>query len=366
MMKKPLLLIVLLSVLHILSFAQDTTKLVAPEVSLLSISGYVEAYYSYDLGQPANHERPGFVYSYSKHNEVNLNLGYIKASYNASAVRANFALMAGTYPQYNLAGEQGLLKNVFEANAGIKLSKSYNLWLDAGVMPSHIGFESAIGKDCWTLTRSILADNSPYYEAGVKLGYTSASEKWYAAAMYLNGWQRIQRLPASQTPSFGTQVTYKPGTNTTLNWSTYAGNEKPDSVAQWRYFNNFYAIVQVTPKLGLTGGFDIGFEQMAKGSSKYNMWYAPLLKVQYKFTDTWRATVRGEYYSDANGVIMATGTPNGFMTSGLSMNFDYLPAKNIMLRFEGRTFQSKDKIFMLHNKASSQNYFFTTSLAVSF
>lgn len=60
-------------------------------------------------------------------------------------------------------------------------------------MPSHIGFESAIGKDCWNLTRSILADNSPYYETGIKLGYTSKNEKLYLAGMYLNGWQRIQK-----------------------------------------------------------------------------------------------------------------------------------------------------------------------------
>jgi hypothetical protein len=43
-------------------------------------------------------------------------------------------------------------------------------------MPSHIGFESAIGKDCATLTRSILADNSPYYEAGVKIDITSKTK----------------------------------------------------------------------------------------------------------------------------------------------------------------------------------------------
>jgi hypothetical protein len=38
--------------------------------------------------------------------------------------------------------------------------------IDAG-MPSHIGLKKALcGKDCGL---SILADNSPYYEAGVKI-----------------------------------------------------------------------------------------------------------------------------------------------------------------------------------------------------
>ena len=212
------------------------------EKSPFTFSGYMETYYSYDFGEPDNHVRPGFFYSHNKHNEVNLNLGLAKVNYSQDNVRGNFALMAGTYGEYNLATEQGLLKNVYEANVGVKIAKNQNLWIDAGVMPSHIGFESAIGKDCMTLTRSILADNSPYYEAGVKIGYTSKSEKWYLAAMYLNGWQRIQKVEGNQTPAFGTQITFKPSSLIALNWSTYIGNEQPDNDRKWRYFNNFYAL----------------------------------------------------------------------------------------------------------------------------
>ncbi len=144
--------------------------------SPISFSGYLETYYSFDFGNPKQHNRPYF-YSHNKHNELNLNLGFIKANYIKDNLRGNIALMAGTYPEYNLASEEDGLKNIFEANVGVKISSKHNLWIDAGIMPSHIGFESAIGKDCVNLTRSLLADNSPYYETGVKLGYTSPSEK---------------------------------------------------------------------------------------------------------------------------------------------------------------------------------------------
>jgi len=137
--------------------------------SAITLSAYAEAYYSFDMAQPDDHLRPGFFYSFNRHNEVNLNLGMIKLAYAKKNVRGNFALMAGTYAQYNLAAEPELLRSVFEANAGVKLSRTKNLWFDAGIMPSHIGFESAIGKDCWNLTRSILADNTPYYEAGARV-----------------------------------------------------------------------------------------------------------------------------------------------------------------------------------------------------
>ena len=342
-------------------FAQDTTK-----SNPLTLSGYAEAYYSYDFGNPSNHQRPSFFYSFNRHNETNLNLGFIKANYSENNVRGNFAIMAGTYAQYNLASEQALLRNVFEANAGFKISKKNNLWIDAGIMPSHLGFESAIGKDCWTLTRCILGDNSPYYEAGVKLGFTSKNEKLYLAAMYLNGWQRIQRIPGNQTPAGGTQITYKPNSNITLNWSSYVGNEQPDSLKLWRYFNNFYGVVQVTEKFGITAGFDIGFQQKAKDSSAYNNWYAPVLLLQYKPTSKIRIAARGEYYVDENGVIIFTGTKNGFQTIGYSLNFDYLPTSNVLFRVEGRGLSSVDDIFTMNNKPSFENYFITTALSFSF
>lgn len=341
--------------------AQDSTK-----TNPLTISGYAEVYYSYDLGNPENHERPPFFYSYNRHNEVNLNLGYLKANYTTDKIRANFALMSGTYAQYNLSAEHPIFQHLLEGNVGVKISKNHNLWVDAGVMSSHIGFESAVGKDCWNLTRSLLAENSPYYESGVKLGYTTKNEKLYLAAMYLNGWQHIQKLPGNNTPAFGTQLTAKPNDKITFNWSTFIGNEKPDTLAEWRYFNNFYGQFQLTKKFGVIAGFDIGFQQMKKDTNAYNNWYSPVLILQYKPTDKVRIAARGEYYSDEKGVIISTGTPNGFQTIGYSLNFDYLIRDNILWRIEGRGLSSKDQIFLLDKKPSTENYFFTTSLAISF
>lgn len=359
-MKKIVVLSVLvLGITH--SVAQDSAK-----TNPLTFSGYLEVYYSYDFANPVNHERPSFFYNFNRHNEVNLNLGFLKANYTTEKLRGNFALMAGTYSQYNLSAEQGLLKNVFEANVGVKISKKYNLWVDAGIMPSHIGFESAISKDCWVLTRSILADNTPYYEAGVKLGYTSKNEKLYLAVMYLNGWQRIQRIPANQTPAWGTQLTYKPNSKITLNWSTYAGNEQPDSLKQWRYFNNLYAHCPFGKKIGLIAGIDIGMQQIKKDTNAYNNWYSPVLIIQFKPTNKISIAARGEYYSDEKGVIITTGTPNGFQTIGYSLNFDYAIGENVLWRIEGRGLSSKDKVFIMNKNTSKENYFLTTSLAISF
>jgi hypothetical protein len=332
----------------------------------LTISGYAEVYYSYDFGKPVSGNRPSFVYSHNRHHEVNFNLGFIKAAYQKKNVRANLAVAAGTYMNANYAAEPGVLKNIFEANAGVKISKNNNVWVDAGIFASHIGFESAIGKDCWNVTRSIMADNSPYFESGVKVSYTSKNEKWFISGLLLNGWQRIQRVPGNSTPAIGHQLTYKPNSNITLNSSSFIGNDKPDSVRQMRYFHNFYGIFQLTENVALTTGFDMGAEQKAKGSKSYNPWYTPVVMLRFKTSAKTFLTLRGEHYNDKNGVIISSATPNGFQTWSYSANFDYLIYDNVMWRIEGRGFSGKDKTFEKSGMPSNNNFFLTTSLAVSF
>ncbi len=340
----------------------DSTKTINP----LKISGYIETYYAYDFGQPENSTRPGFIYSHNRHNEVALNLGFIKAAYEKDNVRANLALMAGTYSNANLTAEEGVLKNIYEANAGVKLSKTKNLWVDAGIFASHIGFESAIGKDCWNVTRSMLADNSPYYENGAKLSYTSDSGKWFVSGLVLNGWQRIQRVDGNKTLAFGHQLTYKPNEKVTLNSSSFIGNDKPNDSKQMRYFHNLYGQFQLNEKWGVTAGFDIGAEQKTKGSKSYNCWYSPVLIAKYKATDKINIAARGEYYSDENGVIIASRTPNGFQTFGYSVNLDYNIYNNVVWRIEGRNLSSKDEVFSKNGNPSDQNFVAVTALAISF
>jgi hypothetical protein len=332
----------------------------------LTFSGYIETYYSYDFGKPSNHIRPAFAYSHNRHNEVNLNLGFFKAAYQKENVRANLALMAGTYANVNLAAETGVLKNIFEANVGVKISKKKNIWVDAGIFSSHIGFESAIGKDCWNLTRSLLADNSPYFETGAKISYTSNNGKWFISGLLLNGWQRIQRVDGNNTPAFGHQLTFKPNSKITLNSSSFIGNDKPDSLKQMRYFHNFYGIFQLTEKLALTTGFDIGAQQKSPNSNDFNTWYSPILIVKISPNAKNNIALRAEYYSDPNGVIISTGTPNGFKTWGYSINYDYLLRDNVMWRIEGRGFSGKDKTFEKDNVPVNTNYILTTSFAISF
>jgi hypothetical protein len=348
-----------------IGMAQDSTQ--HANNKQVNFSGYAETYYGYDFNKPADNNRPAFLYSHNRSNEFTVNLAYVKSNYTAERIRANISLAAGTYMNANYAAEPGVLKNIFEANVGYKLSAKKKLWLDMGIMPSQIGFESAVSKDCWTVTRSLLAENSPYFESGAKITYTTDNNRWSFSAMALNGWQRIQRVSGNSLMSWGTQVQFKPTDKVSLNYNTFLGTDKPDSARLWRYFHNFYGMIQLSNQFGVTLGFDIGQEQKTKGSSSYNTWYTPVAILRYTPHHHWAIVLRGEYYSDKHGVIISTGTPNGFKTSGYSANIDYLPVKNIALRLEGRMLNSKDLIFIKNNKtATGTNTAVTFSAGVSF
>jgi len=341
---------------------QDTTKNTS-----LAISGYLEAYYLRDFNNSIGNTRPGFVYSHNRTNEVNINLALLKAAYETTNTRANLALGVGTYMNANYSAEPGVLKNIYEANAGVRISKKHNLWIDAGIFSSHLGFESAIGKDNWTVTRSIFADNSPYFETGAKISYTSASGKLFLSGLVLNGWQRIQRVDGSSLPAFGHQLVYKPTDKWTINSGSFIGSDKADSVRQMRYFHNLYAIYQMNQKLGITVGFDIGAEQKARGSSTYNVWYTPVLIARYATTERFSLTARGEYYNDKHGVIVSTGTAQGFQTFGYSLNADYAILPNVLWRTELRNLRNKDAMFLdRSNQLLKNTVTAVTALTVSF
>lgn len=342
----------------------------------LTILGYIEAYYSHDFSlAKTTQERPNFLYNHRRNREINVNLAFIKAAYATDRVRGNLALQVGNYAQYNYATEQALVKNIFEANAGVKLSKNHNLWLDAGIFASHIGFESAISKDCWTLTRSILAENSPYYLSGAKLTYNTANGKWTLLGSVVNGWQRIKKLDGYTGPSLSTQVQYRPSSKLTLNWSSFLGSDRPDSLKQGRFFNNFYAIINPgggpsQGRFGVILGFDIGSDRKpvirtgsdtrVDGGGSY-VWYSPLVIVRYKTSDKSYVNGRVEYYDDKAGTLI--GTP-GFQTMGYSLGYDYTILPNALLRVEGKVYNSKMPLATFENQRVNASL--TTSLAISF
>ena len=355
------LLFFIISQIGFLTYGQEKSN--EQQIPDLSISAFMDVFNVYDFSQPQTIARQDFLYNHNRHNEFNINLALLKLDLQHSKYRASFGLQTGTYVNDNMAAEPSVLKNIFEANIGISLNKNNNLWLDAGVLPSHIGFESAISMDNFTLTRSLLAENSPYFLSGLSLSFYP-NDKFEVKALIVNGWQRIQRLEGNSLPSFGTQVKFNPSSRGSLNWSTFIGTDDNDLNRRMRYFNNLYGQFKVLNMFEFIAGVDFGFQQESKESSQYDMWFSPIFIGQFKLNRKWKSAIRVEYFQDKESVITTQQSQSEIQLTAASINIDYSPSKNVICRIEGRWLNNKNDFLGSRITPSRDNYIFATSISL--
>jgi hypothetical protein len=345
------LLVILSFTLPSIGLAQDGGK--------TTMSGFVDTYYCFSLQDHPLRAR-SFTTQPLRHDEFNLNLGFLALTHQSDDIRGRFALQTGTYVESNLAAEPALLKHVLEASIGSRVGR--HVWVDIGIFPSHIGLEGIVSKENWTYTRSILADYSPYYEAGISIT-AILSDQVTVRGLIINGWQNIAET--NNGKAIGSQIQFRPSNQVLLNWSSFVGNEEPDSLpSRLRVFNDLYGLLTLSEHWCAAVILDIGAERNSSGTS-YDVWYAGSFMGRVAFNDHWALAARLEYYADGKGVIIPTGTPNNFQTIGASVNVDYAPASNLLWRVEVRQFSSKDPVYPTLAGLQHTDGFIVLSAAIS-
>ncbi|MGL4599180.1 MAG: outer membrane beta-barrel protein, partial [Bacteroidia bacterium] len=251
------------------------------------------------------------------------------------------------------------LRMVYEGYVGFDLSaKGNKVWLDMGVFSSHIGFESAIGGDCATLSRSIMADNSPYYESGLRLG-KAFNDHWTGTFFVLNGWQRMTRGNPQYLPSAGYQVQYLIK-RFIFNSSAYIGNEAFSSI-KMRYFHNFWMNYTSQKGATFTLGFDDGWQEKFTYQQSFSYWGGAILVLTYPVKQRLKLTARGCYFTDKESVIIPTQS----VITDVSLGADYVPFDNAKIRVEGRWLNSNQKQFRDFNSNPTYDNF-CVSLAFTY
>lgn len=329
----------------------------------ISLHSFMDVFYAYDFNKPKFEQRQDFFYNHNRHNEFNLNLGMIGLKIDNAQYRAKLTFQTGTYSYDNYATEPVYTNSIYESTVGISLNKQNNLWIDAGIFPSHIGFESAISINNPTLTRSLTAENSPYYLAGTKLSY-KPNDKWTAQLVICNGWQRIQRIRGKELPSIGTRLAFD-NDKFQLNWSTLIGNENPYPNSGIRIFNDLYSTINLGSKAILTLGFDYGLEENTANNnqSEFNSWWNTTAIIQYLWNYKWSSSIRAEYFSDQYLIVTNSNLP--FNTSSASFNIDYKPQKSMALRLEARYFTADEKVFEGWGNPIKSDFLLCASMALN-
>ena len=315
------------------------------QVGKLSIGGLVDTYYGFDFNEPKSSLRP-YCVSSARHNEININLAYIDLKYKNKHVRAHLVPGFGTYINDNYSSEKGSLKNLIEANVGVKLSKKKEIWVDAGILSSPYTNESAISKDHLMYTRSFAPEFVPYYLAGVKLS-VPFNEKWSGYLYLLNGWQQIQ--DNNNPLSIGTQIEYRPNKNILFNWDTYVGDEYSAALPNYRtrYFTDLY-IIWKKKKWSMTSCVYVGRQDIVDsiGQKSHLFWGQANAIADYKITKRISISARAEYFTDPSSVqITPITSAKGFESFSSSGCFNLKISDNALFRLENRFFFSPKKVY---------------------
>lgn len=367
-MKQLILLSVLictfsLSKAQILSFnpGGDTTR-------TITLEGYADIYFGFDFNEPSDANRLYSV-SHSRHNETNINLAYLSLKYNSSRARATFTPGFGTYMNANYAAERLTLRNIVEANIGIRPFAKRNIWIDAGVFSSPYTTETAIAHDQLLYTRSFAAEYSPYYLTGIRATLPLSKQ----ANLYLymvNGWQVIEDVNAPL--SFGSSLEWKPNSKLLLNWSTYAGNERAASQPQYqgRYFSDLYVVYNPSNRLALSADVYAGRQRLDDSINRKTpiTWYQANINSRYYLTKSQSIAARAEYFHDGqSAVVVPVTNARRFDCASASLGYNVAVTPNVAFHAEGRFFASQRDIFIdQHGKLSDNTVLFITGLTAKF
>lgn len=344
----------------------------APDTAVtITFGAFVDGYYAYDFNRPANLDR-AFTTQAARHNEFNVNLAYVDASLSGTRLRGRFAAQFGTSVQANYAAEPRLgtlsgpdvSRYLQEAFVGYRVIPS--LWLDGGVFFSPFGSESWISRDNWTYTRSLIAENSPYYEAGVKATW-QASPALAVQLHLINGWQNISETNSAKAGGVRVDYTLAPGM--TLAYDGFVGNEAPDSLpARTRLWHEGIITMPITAQLQLRGTVDYGTERRSDAGGNA-AWRGYAAIARYQPGPRVALAVRAERYSDPEQVIVTTGQSYGLRASGWSVNADVAPHPRMLWRTECRVLTARDPVFPSRRDASglaTRDPVLVSSLALTF
>ncbi|MFL5785238.1 MAG: outer membrane beta-barrel protein [Bacteriovoracaceae bacterium] len=321
------------------------------------VEAFVDSYYAYDFNAPSSGKR-AFTTQPLYHNQPNINLAYGGFNVSNENWRGRLIIQGGNSVEANTLREKSDLKYLQESYIGRKFG---DVWVDGGIYLGHIGAESWISKDNWTYSRALNLDYVPYYSTGFRITYKNFQ------LHLMNGWQTIR--DDNTAKSVGTQYIKKFGEEVTFTLNTFFGDEEqvpgPDGKFRPRFRGYYNFILKFEPggNWQYLAAVDFG-HQSQQANTGVDGWGAATFTARRKLDEKRFIAGRIEHYYDPHKANVI-GTKNGFVTSGLSVNFDQYLASTTMWRTEVRGFSSRDEIYPAGKGGLSRmDGFIATSLSL--
>lgn len=291
-------------------------------ISQLSITGYAsgEAYLGVNFSKPNSKKLPDFYYNHTKLNSSQLNLIEFSLILNSNRIHSQVTLADGVYMRNNYQGEQGAMKHIKDAYMEYYITENKYWSVASGVFPSHIGYESAAASGNLLLTRSLMAENSPYYESGTRIRYNNADEKQTVGLYLLSGWQNSRWLKQFIQPALGWELGWKMGRKLECHYNGYT--TLSNEIKPKRQYHNTYFQLPINQHHSATLDFDLGYNQ--KKGQALQSWRSVSLVHQYQLTSSLTSALRIEKMWDSpNPVVLQDGNQTFISASSASLGFSF-------------------------------------------
>lgn len=283
----------------------------------VSVNGLVSSSWSYSFNRPASGTNRYRVFDFDDDTfKVDVaELVLQKGVSSAGDVGFRVDAVAGaSVPRVSAAS--GLFRDPDTGQAeDFDLQQAFVTWLapvgrglrlDVGKMVTTAGYEVVEGYDGTNdnASRSFLFGYAePTTHTGVRATY-AFSDRVSANVMLVNGWDNVNDNNAAKTLGGGLTVSPSPKVALTANY--LYGPERTANDADARSLFDLVAVLKPCDRLTIGLNVDRGAEEgLAEGGGTAT-WWGVAGYVRFGLTPTFAATLRAEYFDDADGV--RTGT----------------------------------------------------------
>ena len=323
--------------------AQTVSKVTLAESSKgkLTVSGYVDVYYTYNWNKPQftpniggnntstsglnpintqpnnfSVQNAGHIFDI-KSNQFSLGLLQTKFAYTTDKSEVVMDLTYGPNAELGQFGNVfGTMMNIKQAYLAYKFTDK--LTVTAGQWGTHVGYEYIDAPLNYNYSLSYLFGNGPFYHTGVKAAYAFSDNVGLMAGI-VNGWDgsfafnkhksAIAQLYVKPVDGFNIWINYIGGDQ--INGASFPTLGSPnfplvDSFHTVQHLFDLTTTYQVTDKLkfgvNAAHGFSNHLAIESNGTYGYARWGGIALYADYRFSSFFGLGIRAEHFEDKNGV----------------------------------------------------------------
>lgn len=318
----------------------------AAEWNGIQLSGFVDLYVAAAGDEPASGRNfAGLGTAATREGE--LALDFAALDIRKDPAPWGFTLIVGAGDELDaihLAEEpsaRDTFRNVFQASVGYKTG---DLLVEAGLFPSHIGFEGTLPHGNWNYSHSWTAMLSPFYQTGVKLVYTP-DDATVLELHVLNGWQQIADYNDGKT--IGVKLSRKLGIFTPTFNAIYGDEPTADGDLPRSLYD---LIVQADFSPSWSAAVETYRGRQQRDSVADADWDATAVWLHWH-EGRHAVTLRAERFDDGDGGISGTAQ----RLESYTATWDVESHQNARLRFELRRDRSSASFFQNGDDGRSQD-----------